>query len=97
MKVYHPWGMKGSYVFGADIFRSRTTPVIESTINAVNIYAYGNKIVVENAMDEIFVYNAMGALICRDAINRVRTEIPVNVPGVYIVKTGGTVKRVLVN
>ena len=97
VKVYHPWGMKGSYVFGADIFRSRTTPVIESTINAVNIYAYGNKIVVENAMDEIFVYNAMGALICRDAINRVRTEIPVNVPGVYIVKTGGTVKRVLVN
>ncbi|MBR5167354.1 MAG: leucine-rich repeat domain-containing protein [Salinivirgaceae bacterium] len=73
------------------------TAVSESAANTVNIYAHGNTIVVENATEEIRVYNAMGALICRDAINRVRTEIPVNGTGVYIVKTGGVVKRVMVN
>ena len=74
----------------------RFTPVIESAATAVNIYAYGNTIVVENATDEIFVYNAMGVLVCRDDACRVR-QITVNTPGVYIVKTGGTVKRVVVN
>ena len=39
----------------------------------------------------------MGKLICRDAINRVRAEINVNGTGIYIVKTGGVVKRVIVN
>ena len=73
------------------------TAVAESAANAINIYATGNTIVVENATDEIRVYNAMGALVGRDAINRVRTEIHVNGTGVYIVKTGGVVKRVMVN
>ncbi|MBO7476350.1 MAG: leucine-rich repeat domain-containing protein [Salinivirgaceae bacterium] len=69
----------------------------EMAVNEVNIYAYNNKIVVENATDEIRVYDAMGKLICRDTINRVRTEITINNTGVYIVKTGNVVKRVMVN
>lgn len=73
------------------------TAVTESAANAINIYAHGRTIVVENATDEIRVYDAMGALVCRDAINRVRMEIPINTTGVYIVKTGKTVKRVVVN
>ena len=73
------------------------TAVTESAANAVNIYATGKTIVVENATEEIRVYNAMGALVCRDAINRVRTETPINGTGVYIVKTGNVVKRVVVN
>jgi hypothetical protein len=72
------------------------TAVSESAADKLLVYAHGNTIVVENATDEIRVYNAMGALVGRDAINRVRTEIPVNGTGVYIVKTGGTVKRVVV-
>lgn len=72
------------------------TAVSESAANAINIYAIGSTIVIENATEEIFVYDAMGALVGRDAINRVRTEIPVNGAGVYIVKTGGVVKRVVV-
>ena len=71
--------------------------ITESAASSVNIYAFGNKIVVENATDEIRVYNAMGKLVCRDAIHRVRAEITVNTPGVYIVKTGSAVKRVVVN
>ena len=76
---------------------STSIAVSESSASAVNIYASGNTIVVENATDEICIYDAMGKLVCRDAINRVRTEITVNIPGVYIVKTGSTVKRVMVN
>ena len=73
------------------------TPVNESAANAVNIYTLGNKIVVENATDEIFVYNAMGRLVGKDAECHVRAEITVNTTGVYIVKTSGMVKRVVVN
>ena len=76
------------------------TSVSESAVSATNIYAYGNTIVVENATDEIRVYNAMGVLVCRDAARHVSTgitSIPVNAPGVYIVKTGSTVKRVMIN
>jgi rubredoxin len=73
------------------------TAVAESAANAVTIYAHHNIIVVENATYEISVYDAMGKLICRDATPCVRTEINVNAPGVYIVKVGGTAKRVMVN
>ena len=72
------------------------TAVSESAANDVNIYAHGNTIVVENATDEIRVYDAMGKLICMDATSCVRAEINVNGTGVYIVKTGGIVKRVMV-
>ena len=61
------------------------------------IYAVGKTIVVENATDEICVYDAMGKLICRDAIHRVRAELRVNAAGVYIVKTGNVVMRVMIN
>ena len=73
------------------------TAVAENAANAINIYAHGNTIVVENATDEIRVYDAMGRLICRDVACRVHTEITVNNTGIYIIKTGGTVKRVMVN
>ena len=77
--------------------KANNTAIAENAANTINIYAHGRTIVVENATEEIYVYNAMGALVGRDSINRVRTEIPVNGAGVYLVKTGGTVKRVMVN
>ena len=73
------------------------TVISDNTANAIKIYANGSSIVVENATDEIRVYNAMGALVGRDAINRVRAEIPVNGTGVYLVKVGNVAKRVMVN
>ena len=73
------------------------TAVAESAAAAVNIYAHGNTIVVENADDEIFVYDAMGRLVCRDAIHRVSAKITVNNAGIYVVKVGNTVKRVIIN
>ena len=73
------------------------TAVAESAVNAVTIYAHHNIIVVENATDEISVYDAMGRFVCRDAARNVSTEITVTTPGIYIVKVGGTAKRVMVN
>ncbi len=77
------------------------TAVSDDAANTVNIYAYGNTIVVENATEEICVYNAMGALVgrtFRDAVSTTgTTAITINTPGIYIVKTGDTVKRVMVN
>ena len=73
------------------------TAVDEAAANAVNIYTLGNTIVVENATDEIRVYDAMGRLMCRDVACRVRTELQVNTAGVYIVKVGNVSRRVVVN
>ncbi|MBO7594318.1 MAG: CotH kinase family protein [Salinivirgaceae bacterium] len=64
-----------------------------------SIYACGNKIVVENATDEIRVYDAMGRLVGKDAPRNVFTEttaITIKSTGVYIVKTGTMVKRVAI-
>ena len=73
------------------------TAVAENAACAVNIYAIGKTIVVENATENVFVYDAMGRLVCRDTSRRDRTELQVTGAGVYIVKTGNTVKRVVVN
>lgn len=56
-----------------------------------------NKIVVENATDDIYVYNAMGKLVDRVAANADRTEIQIDMTGVYVVKTNNTAKRVMIN
>ncbi len=91
------WSSKWNYQQGGSVVWSSITDINESAADCVNIYTTDKKIVVENATDDILVYNAMGILIGRDAIHRVRTEIPVNALGVYIVKTGSNVKRVVVN
>ena len=81
------------------IFKEKPgTAVTESAASKVNIYAHHNTIVVENANDEIRVYDAMGRLmVCRDARPCVSTEIRVNTAGVYIVKVGNAAQRVVVN
>ncbi len=87
------------------VWNYKPTAVTESAANTVNIYVQGNTIVVENATEEIFVYNVMGVLVGRDAARHVstvaesgiRVETRVNGAGVYIAKTGATAKRVVVN
>ena len=72
------------------------TAVAENAANAVNIYAHHNIIVVENAEDDIIVYNAMGKLVFREANRRVRAEINVSGAGVYIVKTGSKTQKIVI-
>ena len=73
------------------------TDVADEAAEAVNIFAYGNTIVVENAVSDIFVYNAMGRLIERVAAEAGRTEIKIDGAGIHVVKTGNTAKRVMIN
>ena len=73
------------------------TAIDEDAANKVNIYAYQNVIVVENANAEIYVYDAMGRLVERNIGNDSRTEIRMNNAGVYIVKVGNAAKRVITN
>lgn len=71
------------------------TAVSEAAASAVNIYAIGNTIVVENATEEIRVYSVMGGLVATS--NDVNAKMGISGSGVYIVKVGGVVKRVVVN
>ncbi len=71
------------------------TAVSESAAQTVNIYAISNTIVVENAIGQIRVYNANGGLVAFS--NEVNAKIEINGTGVYIVKVGSVVKRVVVN
>ena len=73
------------------------TAIADEAAEDVNIFAFGNTIVVENATTDIFIYDAMGRLINRENASAQRTEIQVNGAGVYIVKTGNTAKRVMIN
>lgn len=73
------------------------TPVNESAADSLSVYAHGNTIIVENATEEIRVYDAMGRLVSRDATPCVHAEMNVNATGVYIVKVGNVAKRVVVN
>ena len=70
------------------------TSVTEQFTN-INIYVCGKTIIVENATDDIFVYNAMGRLVGRDVARNVST-ITVNDSGVYIVKIGNLAKKIFV-
>ena len=71
-----------------------TTPVCEPIV-----YTVGRTIVIENATSEIRVYDAMGRMVDgRDVARNVSTMvITINKPSIYIVKTGRTAKRVMVN
>ena len=76
------------------------TAVIESAAS-INIYAAGRTIVVENATDEICIYDVMGRLVVRmgrDVPWRVssNTTTTVNNSGVYIVKIGGLARKIFV-
>ena len=88
------WDRKWNYQGGNVVWRFATA--IDDEAAGAVIYAQGRTIVVENATNEILIYNAMGTLVGRDVARNVST-IKINNSGVYIVKTGNVVKRVMVN
>ncbi len=71
------------------------TAIEDEVAAEINIYAYGNTIVVENATSDIDVYSAMGQLVSRTTANGERNVITVNGTGIYIVRTGNVAKRVM--
>ena len=88
-------GVTDDMTFTAIWVAEALTTVDDNAIAEINIWAHGNTIVVENATEEIFVYNAMGAVVGREFASPAST-ITINRPGLYIVKTGNVAKRVMV-
>ncbi len=84
----------GDLAFTA-VFES-VTAIDDEAAAAVNIFAYSNTIVVENADSNISVYDANGRLIATEQPAGQRTEILIANKGVYLVKVGSTAKRVMV-
>lgn len=88
----------GEMKFTAIFEKNETTPgtaIVESAADAVSIYAHHNTIVVENANSEIRVFDAMGRLVA--TANKADAEIRINSTGIFVVKVGDVVKRVMLN
>lgn len=83
--------------FTAVFVATEATAIGDELASTLNIYTLGNTIIVENATEEICVYDAMGRLIGKIATPCVRAELQVNTAGVYLVKVGNVAKRVMVN
>ena len=77
-------------------YQGAETSVTESVANVI-IYAANRTIIIENATDEIRVYDVMGRLLCRDATPCVRAELRMNDVGVYVVKIGNFAKKIVVD
>ncbi|MBQ8361463.1 MAG: leucine-rich repeat protein [Bacteroidaceae bacterium] len=58
------------------------------------IYTADGRIVVENASADILVYDLTGRLVKSVQSAAVRTEIPMETPGIYFVRTGVVTKKV---
>ena len=90
------WNNEWDYKAGTIIWGSSEVPVgIADESGALKIYSQGNTIVVENATDEIRVYNTMGHIVGRDIARNV-SAISVNIPGIYIVKVGNSTIKVMI-
>ena len=75
------------------------TAVSDEAVEAVNIYAYQNLIIVETAdaiEGEIAVFDANGRMVAKEFAAGNRTEIIMQHEGLYIVRFGNTSKRVVV-
>jgi len=73
-----------------------STALPSNISSTIDIYVQDKTIIVENAEDEIFVYDAIGRLVCRDATPCVRAELHVDGAGVYVVKVGSLAKKVII-
>ena len=78
------------------VFEAVITAIDDEEAATVNIFAFSNTIVVENAADDIYVYDTNGRLITIEQSAGQRTEILIANKGVYLVKVGNTAKRVMV-
>lgn len=80
-------------MFGVNVVADDTTAVAAQSCEPI-VYVVDRTIVVANTTEAISVYDTMGRIV---AMKPSAAAITVSKPGVYIVKVGKTVKRVMVN
>ncbi|MBP5366574.1 MAG: leucine-rich repeat domain-containing protein [Bacteroidales bacterium] len=84
-----------SQPYKAIFAKDEPTAISTTEQNSLAVSAYGRNILVKNATGEVLVYDTTGRLIAREMPAR-RNVISVAASGIYVVKVGSTVKRVLV-
>ena len=85
--------------FSVTVKEADNTAIDEDAVNAVNIYAYQNVIVVEAddaITGEIAVFDVNGRMVRKTLAAGTRTEIEMPRQGLYIVRVGTEAKRVMV-
>jgi len=87
----------GTVDMGAYEYQQQNVSVKNISNDGIKVYAYDRTIVVENATAPITVYNLVGSVVSSVRNTNTTVEIPVPQAGFYVVKTGETVKKVIVN
>ena len=92
----HTYAIENNITFKIENSEDEDTETsVTEQITNINIYVCGKTIVVENATNEIRVYDVMGRLVGRDVARNV-SIINVEKSGVYVVKTGNLAKKFFV-
>ena len=71
-----------------------TTSIAEETLCEPAVYIVRNSIIIENATSEIYIYDTMGRMVSRHAATN-HLIVQMKHTGVYILKTGKTTKKVM--
>lgn len=73
------------------------TPVNSNpSVNNIKIWSFGHKIFVENAESDIVVVNTLGKTIVKQKPYTSMMELNISKSGIYIVKTGNTTQKVII-
>ncbi|MBO4371411.1 MAG: bacterial Ig-like domain-containing protein, partial [Bacteroidales bacterium] len=80
---------------GTDVINPLTA-VAETANSNIRIWSFGSTIYVENADADIYIVNLSGSLITKRTPVNNRMEINLSDKGVYIVKIGSTVQKVVI-
>lgn len=62
--------------------------------NEVKIYAHHNTVVIENAQDDVYVFDESGKMVARQNVTSDRMEMQMPSQGIYIVRIGDKSQRV---
>lgn len=72
----------------------KTDAISANAANAVNIYAHHNTVVIENAQDDVYVFDESGKMVARQNVTSDRMEVQMPSQGIYIVRIGDKSQRV---
>ena len=73
-----------------------STAVAEISNTNIRIWSFGSTVYVENATSDIYIVNLSGSLITKRTPEFSRMEISLNNKGVFIVKTGDTTQKIII-
>ncbi len=72
------------------------TAVSEISASNIRIWSFGSTVYVENATSDIYIVNLNGSLITKRSPDNNHMEISLNNKGVFIVKTGDTIQKIII-